>query len=199
MWRKLEINKWDKFNRLTIIKEIEQIWLNRYVQCKCDCWDINTYQLWSIRGWFTKSCWCLHKDTLTTHWMKGTKIYEVWINLKKRCNNKSHKSYKNYGWRWITYDPKWQTFEWFYEDMKEWYSDNLQIDRIDNDWHYCKENCKWSTRIEQQRNKRNNRLYKWKTFWEWCEELWLNIRTVKNRVYKLKWTDKQALWFEKRL
>ena len=29
------------------------------------------------------------------------------------------------------------------------------IDRIDNNKNYCKENCRWVTKAEQQKNKRN--------------------------------------------
>jgi len=112
-----------------------------------------------------------------THWMSATKTYTSWRAMLRRCNDKKYDYYYRYGGRWITYDEKWETFEWFYEDMwerPEWKT----LDRIDNDGNYSKENCRWVTGKRQARNKSNNRLltYNWKTMClaEWCEELWVS-------------------------
>lgn len=89
-----------------------------------------------------------------THKMSSTRIYSVWCDMKKRCSCPNRKGYQNYGGRGITYDPKWSTFEGFYEDMKEGYSDDKTLERKDVNGDYCKENCEWITREEQARNKR---------------------------------------------
>lgn len=128
------------------------------------------------------------------HWMCWTRLYGIWSNLKQRCNNNAKKEYNRYWWRWITYDPKWEKFEWFYEDMKNWYSDNLTIDRIDNDWNYCKENCRWETVYNQVRNRCDNIFYKWKCVTDWCIDLWINKQTYNSRINKLWWTIEEALW-----
>lgn len=75
-----------------------------------------------------------------------------WIN--DRCNNKSSRGYKNWWWRWI--QNKWKNFEDFYNDMLPWYFPWLSIDRIDNDWNYCKYNCQWITRSENSRKWNKN-------------------------------------------
>ena len=94
-----------------------------------------------------------------------SKIYKAWANMKNRCNNLNYEWYKNYWWRWIKYDPKWETFEWFYNDMKLWHKDNLTLERIDNNWNYCKKNCKWATKQTQANNRSTSTsvTYKWKT------------------------------------
>ena len=85
------------------------------------------------------------------------RLHCVWSWMKQRCNNKRSTSYKDYWWRWITICEKRKIFELFYEDMKEWRKKWLSIDRIDNNWNYCKENCRWATQWQQMRNTRRNR------------------------------------------
>ena len=177
MWAKLNIKWWEIYNNLIIIEEIKskidnQWRIIRKFRCKCKCWNIIETYLKNIRNWHIKSCWCIWKQNrsismkknMTKHWMKWTKIYWVFDSIKSRCNNKNNINYKNYGARWIKCD--WNSFEEFYEDMKEWYKSNLQIDRIDNNWNYNKQNCRWITAKENNRNRRNTIKYKWISLWE---------------------------------
>lgn len=184
-----EFNKWDRFWRLSIIKEVERdIWNNwskyRKFLCYCDCWIYTKVRLKKLIKWDTKSCWCLRKDILkkriTTHWMTWTKIYYVYNELYKRCNNLNHTRYKDYGWRWIKCE--WNTFDQFYKDMWDDYKEWLSIERIDNNWNYCKNNCRWATMKEQARNTRQNIKYEWKCLKEWSEMLWLKYTTLYMRI-----------------
>jgi len=68
--------------------------------------------------------------------------------------------------------------------MKEWYSDKLTLDRIDNDWNYCKENCKWSTAKEQARNTKNNVKYNWLCISDIAELKWVSRSTIYSRIRK---------------
>lgn len=65
-------------------------------------------------------------------------------------------------------------FKVFAEWAKEnGYKNGLSVDRLDVNGNYEPCNCKWSTDIEQQRNKRNNRYLTikgvTKTVAEWAE------------------------------
>ena len=84
----------------------------------------------------------------------GTKFYFVWAQLKQRCKNPQLKNYKNYGGRGITYTPRWETFNFFMDDMYPSYREGLSIDRIDVNGHYEPDNCRWATPSEQNLNKR---------------------------------------------
>lgn len=44
--------------------------------------------------------------------------------------------------------------------MHDSYVEWLSIDRINTNWHYCKENCRWIKLADQQRNKNNTRYTK---------------------------------------
>lgn len=133
------------------------------------------------------------------------RIYTIWAWIKTRCNNKKHNTYKNYWGRWITYDSRWEKFENFYDDMKEWYQDDLTIDRKDSDWNYTKDNCRWANNTTQHNNKRNNKFIKWKTIAEWSRELWEPIHILRGKIKKwipidyklksdLKYTFKLPNW-----
>lgn len=196
---------WHRFWRLVVVREWKK-WkgYNRYLVCKCDCGNVKEIAYSSLSYWCSQSCGCYRKENTisrsTKHWMRWTRLYHIRENMKKRCDNLKTYAYRNYWWRWISYCEKRETFDWFYEDMKDWYEEHLTLDRIDNEWNYCKENCRWATRQQQSENKRNN-IYitkNWikKTFYWWCDYLWLSRSTVGNRVYWLWWTYEEALFWK---
>ena len=90
-----------------------------------------------------------------THGMEGTRIYNIWHGMKQRCDGKNKRSYNNYHKKGIIYHPRWKYFINFYEDMKDTYADNLQLDRIDPNGNYEPSNCRWVTFKENMRNKEN--------------------------------------------
>jgi hypothetical protein len=90
------------------------------------------------------------------HGMKGTKIYMVWEQIKARCLNPNNKRWERYGGRGITVCDEWsKSFIAFYNDMIEGYAHGLQLDRIDNDSGYRKDNCRWVTPGINSANKSN--------------------------------------------
>ena len=111
----------------------------------------------------TKSCGCYNKrrasETHKTHGLTETRLYRVWLNMKDRVFNIKHKQYNDYGGRGITICDEWKNdFMSFYNwAMSNVYSDDLSIDRIDNNGNYCPENCRWTTPTLQMRNQRKRR------------------------------------------
>lgn len=146
---------------------------------KCEYPECPNYTpLNTVRGKHTPKRWCYHhldgageaerreysktvtlKNSNYRHGMKHTRQYGIWLAMKARCNRKTTINYKYYGGKGITYDPRWNKFLPFWEDMKEGYADNLTIDRIDGTKGYYKENCRWITIQEQQKNKVKNKAF----------------------------------------
>lgn len=131
------------------------------------------------------------------HLPKGiynSKIYYSWSNMKRRCNNKND---KDYGGRGISYDKKWEDFMGFYEDMFSTYKNGLTLDRIDNNGNYCKSNCRWATRKQQNRNTRKNRRFNYlgqkKLLSEWSEITGIPRSTLAQRIYVYGWQVEDAL------
>ena len=91
-----------------------------------------------------------------THGMSQTRIYRIWTDMKSRCLSKTNKWYPLYGGRGITVCEEWKDFPTFYKwAIENGYSDDLTIDRIDNDKGYFPGNCRWATQHEQSMNKRH--------------------------------------------
>jgi len=117
--------------------------------------------------------------------------------MKQRCYNPNDESYPHYGDRKIIVCDRWlNSFKNFFEDMGESPKDH-QIDRIDNDKGYCKENCKWVTSKQNSRNKRNNCLIlfdgKFKCIAAWAEETKVPYYVLHQRIYKYGWSAEKAL------
>lgn len=94
----------------------------------------------------------------TPHGMKWTSEYYSWISMRTRCMCPKHPTYKNYGARGITLDPRWLDFKTFYEDLGPKPSNKYTIERVDNNKGYYKENCIWALRTTQCQNTRSTKL-----------------------------------------
>lgn len=119
----------------------------------------------------------------------------IWKGIKKRCLLKTEKAYKNYGGRGIKICARWMKFKNFLEDMGE-RPGNLTIERIDNNGNYCKKNCKWASRKEQNNNRRDNRWLEFNgeimTYSQWGERLGIKVGTIWWRI-KRGWTIEKTL------
>ena len=130
--------------------------------------------------------------------MHKSSEYKSWHAMKMRCNNPNQTGYERYGGRGVSYEPSWETFEGFFKDMGPKENSKLELDRIDNDGHYCKENCRWATRKEQTRNrggKRATRLYtfegKTMCIADWAKEVGISPQSMQKRLNN-KWPLEKA-------
>lgn len=132
------------------------------------------------------------------HGLSHSRIYNTYHSMKQRCYNPSHKSYHNYGGRGIKVCEEWlNDFQAFYDwSMSHGYSDDLTIDRKDNNGNYCPENCRWATYKEQSNNVRTNHIITYKdethTLKEWSEILNINHNTLYRRINGMKWSIERA-------
>ncbi len=124
----------------------------------------------------------------TTHKMTYSKVYRTWIAMLSRCRDENNANYVNYGARGITVCERWYKFGDFYEDMGDLPFYEAQLDRIDNEKGYFKENCRWVTAKENSRNKRNTKRIKTSSGSLVQAEL----------IEKIGWTKNQFRWFQMR-
>ena len=82
-------------------------------------------------------------------------IYKVWYEMKGRCYNTNHVSYKNYGSRGITICDEWKnSAKTFIEWAMPLWKKGLEINRINNNENYYPENCEFVTPKENNDNRR---------------------------------------------
>lgn len=197
-----------KFNRLTAIRFIKRNLGEYFWLFKCHCGISKIIRKSSVMRGITKSCGCLAVERLKqfpngiTHHMTKTRFYKIFMGLKYRCENLKASNFKNYGRRGIK--CLWVSFEEFRDDMYEDYQShiklfgikNTQIDRIDNNGNYCKENCRWATFSEQNLNKSNVRIIEFnkikKPLSEWARIYSLPVSMLFGRINR-NWKIKDAL------
>lgn len=152
---------WERFGRLVAMYRVTDSpdarvrWL-----FQCDCGNGIIGSLRDLTRSEVPSCGCykaeMLKEKKSTHGMSHTLLYDVWVQMRNRCNNPNCKRYKDYGGREIKVCDRWnESFEAFYEDVHEGYKPGLQLDRIDNDGPYSPENTRWVTPKENCQNKRD--------------------------------------------
>jgi hypothetical protein len=189
--------------RLTVLYELPRGGRGqRAVRCKCSCGSVVDIALESIRKRRTFSCGCLQRELssarVRTHGKSETSEYRIWVQMKDRCSNPKIRNYPKYGGRGITVCERWKdSFESFYSDMGPRPSLEHSIDRINNDGNYEPGNCRWSTRLEQARNRRNSFRVTYDgvtmSLQMWSEETGIHWKTMRHRLQR-GWSTKAALF-----
>lgn len=156
-----------KYGRLLVLGRSQK--REKYWCCRCECGAKIEAHHSNLRSGHTKSCGCLKIEKvrmirLTHGYTAGgrTPEFDVWSGIRKRCNTKTAKDYPNYGGRGIKVCKRWDFFPNFLQDMGPRPTPNHSIDRIDTNGDYEPKNCRWATRKEQNRNRRNTRFVVYK-------------------------------------
>lgn len=160
--KKYEITTNEKHNRLTILEEIEPRYTSggnkkRMIKVQCECGTIKDTMLTEVINGKIKSCGCYNREkagkNLITHNLSGTRLYRIWKDMRRRCNNPNRNNYIHYGARGITYSEEWDDYKVFHEwAMSNGYDDALSIDRINHNGNYEPSNCRWIPISEQNSN-----------------------------------------------
>jgi hypothetical protein len=144
------------FGQLTVESHVGP---NDRMSCRCACGQPKEARLSHLRSGSVKSCGCLLKtvprQVFGKHLQSQTRTYKVWDSMIRRCTLPHHAAYASYGGRGIDVCARWRDYWNFLADMGE-KQDGQSLDRIDNDRGYSPDNCRWTDRHTQSRNRRTN-------------------------------------------
>lgn len=173
-----------KFGRLEVQRPVGKDSSGNIIfECLCDCGNTSIAVGINIRKGRTKSCGC--GQGYYTHGGSRTHEYNTWHSMVQRCTNKNSTSFHKYGGEGIFVCESWLKFESFIADMGSSPSLKHTIDRIDGTKGYYKENCRWATYAEQNRNTTRNRNYmfdgKTQCLRDWATELGIAFSTLTGR------------------
>jgi hypothetical protein len=130
-----------------------------YWNCVCECGAKSIVSGSDLRRKRSLQCVsCADKERNLQHGdtREGPykKLYKQWHAMRQRCKSDDPSYAPYYKAKGITYCEEWDDYLVF----KEWALVNgwapcLTLDRKDGNKNYSPENCRWATRIQQQRNR----------------------------------------------
>jgi len=188
-----KIGSWIIMGRAVPDKKGNVTWL-----CKCSCGRIGMVRQYSLGKSSSRCTYCGRRMTPKLHGLKNHSLYNIWCNMKQRCNNPNYRGYKYWGERGITVCDEWrQNFVAFYQwTIENGWKANLTLDRINNDDNYCPGNCRFVTYTRQARNQRHGRFAtidgRTKHIFDWAEEYGMPILTISDR-YARGWRGPKLL------
>lgn len=198
-----------RYGRLLVIKRgINDNSNHTRWECQCDCGNIVIVGRSGLTSGTTKSCGCLLREKLE----KGMRLnhglachenrhplYSRYNNMIDRCYNPKNSNYSNYGARGITVCEDWlgeNGLQNYINDLYPTYKNGLTLDRIDNNKGYFKNNVRWATIKQQNRNSSNCKILEIDgnrgTIGELCEIYQINVGCVRGRLDR-GWALKDAL------
>ena len=187
-----------KFGKLKVISRFNENTKcgNAKWICLCECGNKTIVNGAKLRNGSTISCGCYRKRK---NGKSKTRIYGIWRQMHRRCENEKHDHFERYGGRGIKVCKEWADFFQFeLWAFKNGYNNTLSIDRIDGDGNYEPANCRWISQKEQMNNVSTNRfiLYKVKeyTISQFAELLGTAQHNIRNSLR----ANKDAEWMVKK-
>lgn len=183
-----------RYGKLVVIKDAGRTEnYARKLLCRCDCGNEVVVFASNLKRNHTTSCGCVKREIIkagahTVHGGCGSRLYNIWKGMRRRCQDTKAVNYERYGGRGISVCKEWDEN---YSNFREWslkngYDDDKSIDRIDNDKGYGPDNCKWSTVKEQANNRRSNHMLEVNgethTIAEWSDITGLSQATILQRI-----------------
>ena len=192
------------FGRLTVINNPNITkGGKRYWECECSCGRVILVPTGNLKSGNSSQCRaCGNKNRKTKprkHGETKTRLYRIWTSMKSRCSNPVTINFHRYGGRGIKVCDEWEKS---YESFRDWalssgYSDNLSLDRVDNDGDYEPDNCRWATRKEQGENMYTAQLITFNgethCLAGWARKLGFSKSTLTARINRYGWPIERAL------
>jgi len=138
--------KWLVLKRANSSRAGQARWL-----CRCDCGREQIVQGGNLRNGTSGGCRSCHiSGKNTKHGQKGTRLYQTWQDIIRRCENPAREDFKYYGGRGIAVCSEWRKDFMVFRRwvLSHGYKESLTIDRINNDENYEPENCQFITQSE---------------------------------------------------
>jgi len=184
------------FGKLTVISRTarEKPYHGVYWHCRCVCGQEVSVRSNNLTSGHTVSCGCMSGCVYDIK-LKGHPLFYIWHGMIARCECKTATSYARYGGRGIYVSEAWHNPIIFFNDMSP-RPDGCTLDRKDNDGPYSKDNCKWSTAKQQQRNRKANHMLTFegqtRCVSEWEEIKGFPPKLIHNRLAR-GWTVPAAI------
>ena len=135
---------------------------DRIWECRCRCGEKRNIRAQALTSGRAQSCGCSRITHGQSHARCNSITYASWVNANTRCNNPNAKNWRQYGGANppVKVCARWRGkngFAHFRADMGERPSRKYTLGRFADTGSYCKENCSWQTRAEQDRQRKIKR------------------------------------------